>query len=171
MCYFQQYMVDSVRYSPAVPYYNHEEDHLIQKPGVDLFGYLVEDNHLDIIYGNMVPKLGLDLFTAYPIDKRTGEISSIYNPTVKENDILFAIQFTNESLGFVIPKSDKNHFYFEELPFYYEEISVLLLHIYDYSNPLSRLFYFDFTNNIPSAYSTGLGIVAGMGQKRNFYNG
>ncbi len=171
MCYFQQYMVDSVTYSPSVPYYNHEEDQLKQRPGVDLLAYRVEDNNLEIIYGNMVPKLGLDLFTAYPVDKRTGEISPMYNPTVKENDKLFAIQLSDETIGLVIPKSDKNHYYFEELPFYYENIPVLLMHIYDYSNPLTSIFYFDFTNYIPSAYSSGYGFFAHTGGKRNFYNG
>ena len=136
--YFQQFLVDSVNYDPAFSYYNHDEDHKIQRAGVELWAYILKDNNLERIYGNMVPKLGLDLFTAYPVDNRVGEISPQYNPTVKENDLLFAVVLNDQTLGFVIPKSDKNHYYFEELPFYYEEIPVLLLHYTDYPSRLDK---------------------------------
>ena len=99
---------------------------------------MLKDNNLERIYGNIVPKLGLDIFTAYPIDKRVGEISPQYTPTVKENDLLFAIALKDKTLGFVIPKSDKNNYYFEEVPFYYEDIPVLLLHYTDYPNKLEK---------------------------------
>ena len=134
MRYFQRFMVDSVEYDPAIPYYSHEEDHIKQRAGVDLYGHKVADNNIERVYGNMIYKLGLKSFTAYPVDNRVGEISPLYNATVKDNDLLFAIVLNDNTLGYVIPKSDKNFYYFEELPFYYEEIPVLLLHYSDYPN-------------------------------------
>lgn len=83
----------------------------------------------------MIPRLAKELFTAYPVDKRTGEISPVYCPTILDNDLIFKIFFFDETAGYTIPKSDKNHYYFEELPFYYEDIPVMLMHVYDYANP------------------------------------
>ena len=133
--YFQQYMVDSVRYKDDVKYYSHEAQHLKQRAGVDLYGYVVSDNNLERIYGNITPKLAKDLFTAYPVDKRVGSISRMNCTTVNSNDLMFLPIFHNGTGGFVIPRSEKNHYYFDELPFYYEDIPVMLLHVYDYSNP------------------------------------
>lgn len=145
MRYFQKYMVDSVNYDPAIDYYNHDEDQKIQRAGADLWAFILKDNNLERIYGNIVPRLGMGLFTAYPVDKRVGEISPQYHPTVKDNDLLFAIILNDNTLGFVIPRSDKNHYYFEETPFYYEDIPVLLLHYTDYpSKAEKRNFNTDF---------------------------
>lgn len=130
--YFQQYMVDSVRYDNAENYYLHDVDHLKQKAGVDLWAYSVLDNNLESIYGNMIPRLAKEFFTAYPVDKRSGEISPIYCPTVYDNDLFFKVYFNDGTASYVIPKSDKNHYYFEELPFYYEDIPVMLMHVYDF---------------------------------------
>ncbi len=136
--YFQQYMVDSVNYDPALNYYKHNEDQRKQRAGSDLLAYILKDNNLERIYGNIVPRLGLDLFTAYPVDSRVGVISPQYTPTVKDNDLLLAIALNNKTLSFVIPKSDKNNYYFEEMPFYYEDIPVLLLHYTDYPSRLEK---------------------------------
>ena len=136
--YFQQFMADSVVYDPALNYYNHNEDQIKQRAGVDLWGKTLKDNNIERIYGNIVPKLGVDLFTAYPVDIRVGEISPQYTPTVKDNDLLFGIALNDKTLGFVVPKSDKNNYYFEEVPFYYEEIPVLLLHYTDFPSMLEK---------------------------------
>ena len=135
MRYFQQFMVDSVRYDDAAFYYLHDEDYIKQKAGVDLWANSVLDNKLESVYGSMIPRLAKDLFTAYPVDKRTGEISPVYCPTILDNDLIFKVLFVDGTAGYVIPKSDKNHYYFEELPFYYEDIPVMLMHVYDYANP------------------------------------
>jgi len=145
MRYYQRFMVDSVIYDPAIPYYSHEEDHIKQRAGVDLYGHKVADNNLERVYANMIQKLGLNSFSAYPVDKRVGEISPQYNATVKDNDMFFAVILNDNTVGYVIPKSDKNLYYFEELPFYYEEIPVLLLHNNDYPNRhIKRNFNTDF---------------------------
>ncbi len=136
--YFQQFMVDSVTYNPAINYYKHNEDQMTQRAGVNLKARIIKDNAVERVYGNMVPKLGLELYTAYPVDIRVGEISPHYTATVKDNDLLFGVALKNNTLGFVVPKSDKNHYYFEELPFYYEEIPMLLLHYLDFPNRLEK---------------------------------
>lgn len=138
MRYIQRYIVDSVRYDPAIEYYKRNENHLKERAGVELYAGSIKDNNLERVYGNIVHKLGLDLFTAYPVDSRVGEISRYYNNTVKDNDLLFGVVMNNKTLGFVIPRSDRNFYYFEELPFYYENIPVLLLHVLDYSNALDK---------------------------------
>ncbi len=138
MRYFQQFMVDSVSYEPAIGYYKHNEDHLKQKGGVDLYGRRVRDHNIDRVYGNVIGKFGLNTYTAYPVDSRMGEIGPFYTATVKDNDLLFAVVLKNVTFGLVIPKSDKNHYYFEEFPFYYEGIPVLLIHYTDYPNELEK---------------------------------
>jgi hypothetical protein len=139
MMYFQQYMVDSVKYYDAEKFYSRDINYLKQKSGVDLYRYAVYDNNLEAVYANMIPRLAKDLFTAYPVDKRVGVISKYYCSTVNDNDIIFTVIFNDSTAGYVIPKSDKNNYYFNELPFYYENIPVLLLHIYDYENPRVQL--------------------------------
>jgi len=138
MRYFQRYMVDSVTYDPAINYYSNNENHLVQRAGVDLSTGVVKDHNIERVYGNIIPGLGLDFFTAYPVDSRVGEISPQYTSTVKDNDLMIGVAMNNKTLGFVIPKSDKNLYYFEELPFYYEGIPVLLLHYTDFPNQLDK---------------------------------
>ena len=157
MIYFQQFLVDSVVYKNAEKYYDYQEQQIRQRAGVDLWGYSVSDNNLELIYGNMVTKLTKDLLTAYPIDKRVGTISPTYCPTVNNNDLIYNVIFNDGTAGYVIPKSDKNHYYFDELPFYYEDIPVMLIHIYDYANP--TFIYsedYDFTSAFyPFDYGSG----------------
>jgi hypothetical protein len=131
---FQLYMVDSVSYNNDLEFYLHEEEMLKQRPGIDLWNYTVSDNNLESVYGNMVLRLAQDIFTAYPIDKRAGRISQTYCSTVFDNDLMYTVLFDDGSLCYVIPRSDKNHYYLDELPFYYEDIPVLLLHAHDYAN-------------------------------------
>lgn len=138
MRYFQRFMVDSVSYDPAINYYSNNENHLVQRAGVDLSTGVVKDHNIERVYGNIIPGLGLDFFTAYPVDIRVGEISPQYTSTVKDNDLMIGVAMNNKTLGFVIPKSDKNSYYFEELPFYYEGIPVLLLHYTDFPNQLEK---------------------------------
>ncbi len=134
MRYLQRYLVDSTNYDPALEYYKHNEDHRKQRAGVDLWGHKLSDNNLERIYGNLVPRLGMNLLTAYPIDKRVGEISRLYNSTVKDNDLIFAVLLNNLTFGLVIPRSDKNNYYFGEVPFYYEEIPVMIMDVSDFIN-------------------------------------
>jgi len=138
MRYFQSFMVDSVSYDPAINYYSNNENHLVQRAGVDLSTGVVKDHNIERVYGNIIPGLGLDFFTAYPVDSRVGEISPQYTSTVKDNDLIIGVALNNKTMGFVIPKSDKNSYYFEELPFYYEGIPVLLLHYTDFPNQLEK---------------------------------
>lgn len=138
MRYFQRFMVDSVTYDPAINYYSYNENHIKQRAGVDLKARIVKDNNIERVYGNIIPRFGLDFFTAYPIDSRMGEISPQYNPTVKDNDLILGVAMNDKTLCFVIPKSDKNNYYFEELPYYYEDIPVLLLHFLDFPNGLEK---------------------------------
>lgn len=138
MRYFQRFMVDTVTYDPAIDYYSYNETHLKQRAGVDLKANTVKDHNIERIYGNMIPKFGLDFFTAYPVDSRVGEISPYYNSTVKDNDLMFGVAMKDKTLCFVIPRSDKNLYYFEEVPFYYEDIPVLLIHYTDFPNQLEK---------------------------------
>ena len=131
--YFQEYMVDSVKYKNAMNFYLHDEEYLKQRPGVDLWKYTVKDNNLELIYGNVIPRLTTGFLTAYPMDKRVGEIGPYDCSSVLANDLMFMVVFNNATTGYVIPKSDKNNYYFGELPFYYENIPVMLMLLSDYA--------------------------------------
>jgi hypothetical protein len=134
MSCFQRYLVDSTEYDPAINYYKHNEDRLRQRAGVDLWGHKVSDQNVDRIYANIIYKLNLNYLSAYPVDSRVGVISPMYNSTIKDNDMLFAVILNDKSVGMVLPKTDKNNYYFDELPFYYEDIPVLLLDVSDFLN-------------------------------------
>ncbi len=130
--FFQRYMADSVEYKDAHDYYNNEENYKVHRPAIELQGGVMQDFAMEQIYAHMILKLGLNFFTAYPTDKRSGEISTRYFSPMYDNDVIFAAILKNEVTSYVLPRSEKNRYYVEELPFYYEDIPVMLVNSYDF---------------------------------------
>lgn len=131
--FFQRWVADSVKYDDAFSFYNNDEDYKRDHSGVELYGGIVREQNKEFIYASMIPKLGNDFFTAYVADKRYGSISPKYYAPMYDNDFLFAAILNNNMLAYILPKSDRNSLYCEELPFYYENIPVFLLYTYDYA--------------------------------------
>ena len=142
---FQRFMVDSVRYENDFNYYNGDEGYLKDHPGIELTGNCVKDHLKDYVYASVLSKLGLQYFTAYVADSRSGAMSIEYYAPVYDNELLFAPILKNNTLAYLLPKSDCRNLYCEELPFYYENAPVLLIYTYDFAgykrnfNELARI--------------------------------
>jgi len=130
--YLQRWMVDSVKYLNSYDYYDNQENYKVHRPAVELQGGSLQDHAMEQVYANLILKLGLNFFTAYPVDKRCGEISIRFFSPMYDNDVLFAAVLKNNIISYVVPVSEKNHYYVEELPFYYEDIPVMLINSFDF---------------------------------------
>jgi hypothetical protein len=124
---FQKWMSDSIKYHPDTSYYMRDEEHLLSKPGADLHNGTIRDHHINSVYAAMIPRLGYRFMNAYLADKRVGTVSTSYYAPLHSNDVLFGIP-VNDNISYVIPTSDHNHYYFEELPFYYEDVPAIMLY-------------------------------------------
>lgn len=154
---FQKWMADSTTYHPDTSYYQKEEMQLVSKPGKDLSLGFIRDHSKDEIYAAMLPRLGYGFVNAYLIDKRIGEVSSRYFASLHDNDVLFAVPLYENSISYIIPSSDRNHYYFEELPFYYENTPAIIMHPSDFKG-YKRNFYdsLRIVNTPGSAYSENI---------------
>jgi len=155
--YFQRWICDSTRYDNAYRYFNSDESYMHEHPGRELYGGAIREHNKEFIYASILPKLGNNYFTAYITDKRTGEISEKYFAPMYNNDFIFAGILNNNSFAYIIPKSDRNNYYCEELPFYYENVPVFLMHTYDYAG---------YKRNFNETVRTS--ITPGSGVKENY---
>lgn len=128
---FQKWIADSVEYFSDTTYYRKEKTYEISRPGKDLANQMVKDHTKDELYPPMFLRFGYNFYHTYIIDKRFGIISPNYFGTIRENNFLYAIPVTGNAFSFVHPKSDRCNYYFEELPFYYENTNTFILHSSD----------------------------------------
>lgn len=131
--YVQRYIVDSTQYDNDYKLFNREEEYKRDHPGGELLGGIIKEHNKEFVYASLIPKLGNMFFTAYPTDSRTGTISKDYFTPMLDNEFMFATILNNNTLAYIMPKSDKRNLYCEELPFYYENAAVMLLYTYDYA--------------------------------------
>lgn len=131
--YFQRWVADSVKYDDAYSFFNNDENYMRDHPGMELYEGIVREQNKEFIYASILPKIGNSYFSAYPTDIRTGSISRDYFSPMYNNDFMFAAILNNNSFAYLIPKSDRNNYYCEELPYYYENIPVFLMHTYDFA--------------------------------------
>ena len=129
---FQKWIADSTVYHPDTSYYLRNEMQIISRPGADLSHGFVRDHNKDDVYAAMIPRLGYLFVNAYLMDKRVGNISDTYYPSMHDNDVVYGVPLSNNIISYVIPVSDRNHYYFEELPFYYEDVPVIIMHPNDF---------------------------------------
>ena len=76
--------------------------------------------------------MGLNYFTAYLADKRTGIISPEYFEPTISNDNLFAVLLKNDNIQFLYPKKERFGYYLNELPFYFEDVTTRLIYLDDF---------------------------------------
>jgi hypothetical protein len=127
-------MIDSVRYNNSSLYYDNQENYKVSRPAPELQGGILQDYAIESAYAGMILKLGLNFFTAYPVDIRSGEMSEKYFAPMYDNDVAFATILKTNILAFVLPFSEINQYLCEELPFYYEDIPVILINSYDFGS-------------------------------------
>ena len=83
-------------------------------------------------YVALISGLGLNYFTAYLADKRSGIISPEYFEPTISNDNLFAVLLKNDNIQFLYPKKERFGYYLNELPFYFEDVTVRLVYLDDF---------------------------------------
>jgi hypothetical protein len=94
-------------------------------------------------YIALVASLKLGYFTAYPVDKRYGVMTSDFIAPMFYSDYLIAPSLKDGKLHFIYPKSSRYGFYLDELPFYFEDVTVRLVHLDDYRDfkkPIAKEF-------------------------------
>lgn len=86
------------------------------------------------IYVGIIAALGLNYYTGYLSDIRSGVISSEYFEPTIFNDFIFAVLIKTGSVQFLYPKKDRFGYYLNELPFYFENTLVRLISLNDFRN-------------------------------------
>ena len=95
------------------------------------------------LYFAILVKTKLQFYSAFIIDKRTGEVSDQYFKPNFDNDFLLATYFGEQMFDFILPKKENFGLYYNELPFYYENNLTRLVHISDYASykyPIKKKF-------------------------------
>lgn len=83
-------------------------------------------------YVAVVLKAKLGYLTAYPVDRRVGEISDDYFRSMFKNDYFIAAFLNNGIPQYILPKKHEFGYYLNEFPFYYENTNVRLVSLFDY---------------------------------------
>ena len=105
-------------------------------------GILRDHNRYDLYYALLI-KSEDQFYTSFLIDKRFGEISDEYFQPNFDSDFLLANYFGEQLLDFMYPKSGSFGWYYNELPFYWQNCLTRLVHISDYASykyPVKELF-------------------------------
>ena len=95
-------------------------------------GIVRDHNRYDLYYAILV-KADEQFYSSFLIDKRSGEISDSYFQPTFDNDFLLANYFGERSFDFIHPKRSGFGWFYNELPFYWEDCLTRLVHISDYA--------------------------------------
>ncbi|MEQ8324129.1 MAG: hypothetical protein RIC15_04710 [Vicingaceae bacterium] len=105
-------------------------------------GIVRDHNRYDFYYAFLI-KSDEQFYSAFLIDKRSGEISDEFFQPTFDNDFLLANYFGENALDFMFPKRSEFGWFYNELPFYWEDCKTRLVHISDYAaykQPISDVF-------------------------------
>jgi len=131
------YIAEHFTFDPDLDYFN-RLDIRKERFGDDITAGVITDRSRYNIYVGLISGLGLDYFTAYLADVRSGVISKAYFEPTISNDYIFAVMLKNGSIQFIYPKKDRFGYYLNELPYYFE-------------NTTARLIYLDYYRDYKSA--------------------
>jgi|GEM_PF-1322190 len=114
---------------------------------------VLKDINRTDFYVALLSMLKLGYFTAYPVDKRSGEISPDCVSSMFFSDYLISPSTKDETLHFIYPKSSRYGLYLDELPFFFENVKARLIHLNDYCDlkkPISTSFRETTTPKTPA---------------------
>jgi hypothetical protein len=112
--------------------YFQEIDIYEKRIGTHLAEGKVRDIFRHEMYVALLTKLGVNYYTAYLEDVRSGIVEDHHLTAMENNDYMFAIPTKNEEYIFFLPKTDDYGLYLNEYPFYYENTRTKLVHLSDY---------------------------------------
>ena len=111
---------------------------------------ILRDASRYILYYAILVKSGLQTYSSYIIDNRFGEVSDQYFLPNFDDDHLLSVFFGENLTDYFLPKRHKFGWYYNELPFYYENSKVRQVHVTDYAvskSSIKELFRTGQTNS------------------------
>ena len=126
-------IVDDFAFANDINYFKRIDTHK-PKMGDYLSNKVIRDICRYDIYVALITELGLNYYTAYICDNRTGEINNDYFAPMFDSDYMFAVLLKNNSIQYLYPKKEQFGYYLNEIPFYFENTKARLIHISDYNN-------------------------------------
>jgi hypothetical protein len=132
------YIADNFEFDEDIEYYD-RLDVRDERMGDYTSRGVIRDRSRYNLYVALIFGIDMNYFTAYLADKRTGAISQDYFEPTITNDNLFAILLNNETIQFLYPKKERFGYYLNELPFYFEDVPVRLIHLNDYRDYKSAI--------------------------------
>jgi hypothetical protein len=85
------------------------------------------------IYYVLLAMAKLNFYSAFVIDKRFGVFSANYFQPSFDNDYLLAIYLGERNFDLILPKRHRYGWYYNEIPFYWEDCEAKLVHVNDYA--------------------------------------
>lgn len=125
-------ITERFKYQNDIEYYR-RNDLSKEQLGESFENEVLRDASRYNLYYAIMIKSGLQSYSAYLIDKRFGEVSEHYFQPNFDSDYLLALFFGENLVDFILPKRDRYGWYYNELPFYFENTTSRLVHISDYS--------------------------------------
>jgi len=107
-----------------------EADIRAERMGEFTEAYKIREISRNKLYAKIINELKLEYSTFYLMDKRYGKINSDYQSPIWNTEALYAV-YVNKTFAMVHPKKSNSGWYVEELPFYWENTSGLILNYYD----------------------------------------
>jgi len=105
-------------------------------------GILRDVNRYETYFAIFV-KARAQFYSAHIIDKRFGEVSDEYFHSNFDSDFLLTIYFGERIIDILLPKRNNFGWYYNEIPFYWEDCKARLVNITDYAhyrNPIKETF-------------------------------
>jgi hypothetical protein len=124
-------VVKKFKYDNDVDYYD-DINIRDERIGDFLTKRVLRDRSRYSLYVALIKSLELNYFTGYIADRRSGVISSQYVSPMFKDDYLIIPMLTDKSIRYILPKKDGLSYFLDELPFYYENTQIRLVHIIDY---------------------------------------
>ncbi len=108
-------------------------DTRVPKFGEDMNVKSLRDVSKYDLYAAILLDLGIEYFTTYVCDKRTGEMDDEFYAPMYNGDILFTTLLKNNVAQYIYPKSAQFGYYLNEFPFYFEDSKARLIQLDDYA--------------------------------------
>jgi len=126
------HITEEFKYQNDLEYYQ-RNDFRGERLGEFFENKILRDESRYDLYFAILVKTRSQFYSAFIIDKRSGEVSDQYFKPNFDNDFLLATYFGEHVFDFILPKKENFGWYYNELPFYYENNLTRLVHITDYA--------------------------------------
>jgi hypothetical protein len=145
------YVVDNFKYQNDFNFYD-EYDNDKERLGDFVSKKIIRERSRHSLYIAFTKILEINSFTGYLVDKRSGVLSKNYISPMFKDDYLIIPALKDNSIRYILPPKDGLAYYVDELPFYYENTTVRLVHQLDYLTKYESIS--ENFNSVPTPNST-----------------